>query len=154
MRQKTLPVGIGALRFWVYLFFFLSGFSGLVYEIIWMRKLTLIFGNTVHAVSTTLAVFMGGLALGSFLFGRAADRSSKPLRMYVLLELGIAADSYRDLSPGSGRRIHISVPIGAEFRHRAVPGTTCSRHGDTSRSHSTDGGHPAGDGAVSGSRTR
>ena len=91
MRKKTLPGGVGALRLWIYLFFFLSGFSGLVYEIVWMRKLTLIFGNTVHAVSTTLAVFMGGLALGSFLFGRAADRSSKPLRMYVLLELGIAA---------------------------------------------------------------
>ncbi|MBN2287942.1 MAG: fused MFS/spermidine synthase [Candidatus Glassbacteria bacterium] len=93
MRKKPLRGGIGALQYWIYLFFFLSGVSGLVYEIVWMRKLTLIFGNTVHAVSTTLAVFMGGLALGSFLFGRAADRSARPLRMYVLLETGIAVSA-------------------------------------------------------------
>ncbi len=93
MRKKSLPGGIGALRYWIYLFFFLSGVGGLVYEIVWMRKLTLIFGNTVHAVSTTLAVFMGGLALGSFLFGRAADRTGRPLRMYILLELGIAVSA-------------------------------------------------------------
>ncbi|MFC1614923.1 fused MFS/spermidine synthase, partial [Gemmatimonadota bacterium] len=93
MSKKNMPGGIGALRYWIYVFFFLSGTSGLVYEIVWMRKLTLIFGNTVHAVSTTLAVFMGGLALGSYLFGRAADRTASPLRLYVLLELGIAVSA-------------------------------------------------------------
>ena len=93
MRGKTLSSGAGSLRYWFYTFFFLSGISGLAYEIVWMRKLTLIFGNTVQAVSTTLAVFMGGLALGSFLFGKAADRSGRPLRMYVLLELGIAVSA-------------------------------------------------------------
>jgi len=90
MPKKPLSGGIGHLRFWIYIFFFLSGASGLIYEIVWMRKLTLIFGSTVYAVSTILAVFMGGLALGAFVFGRIADRSDRPLRMYILLELGIA----------------------------------------------------------------
>ncbi|HUU26832.1 MAG TPA: fused MFS/spermidine synthase [archaeon] len=75
---------------WIYICFFLSGTSGLIYEIVWMRKLALVFGNTVHAVSTIVAVFMGGLALGSWLFGRAADSSNRPLRLYIYIELGIA----------------------------------------------------------------
>ena len=55
-----------------------------------MRKLALVFGNTVHAVSTVVAVFMGGLALGSWLFGRLADRSRKLLIIYIAIELGIS----------------------------------------------------------------
>ncbi len=74
----------------LYVCFLFSGASGLAFEVLWMRKLALIFGNTVHAVSTVVAVFMGGLALGSWLFGRLADRSDKLLRLYVLIELGIA----------------------------------------------------------------
>src|SRR3972149_6027810 len=69
--------------------FFLSGITGLVYEIAWTRILTLVFGHTVHAVSTVLAAFMGGLALGSYLFGRLADRVRRPLVLYAILELGV-----------------------------------------------------------------
>jgi spermidine synthase len=72
-----------------YLLFFLSGISGLVYEIIWMRKLSLIFGNTVYATSTVLTTFMGGLALGSYWFGRIADRKRNLIRLYFSIELGI-----------------------------------------------------------------
>ncbi len=78
-----------AISIWVYVCFFLSGMSGLIYEIVWMRKLTLAFGSTVHAVSTVLAVYMGGLALGSWLFGRLADRNTRPLTMYAWIEAGI-----------------------------------------------------------------
>jgi len=74
----------------VYLLFLVSGVSGLVYEVVWTRMLTVVFGNTVFAVSTVLAAFMTGLALGSFLFGRAVDRRGNPLRVYALLEMGIA----------------------------------------------------------------
>lgn len=77
------------LRALVYLLFFASGISGLVYEIIWMRKLTLIFGCTTYATSAVLTAFMGGLALGSFLLGRVADRQSNPLRLYGVIEIGI-----------------------------------------------------------------
>jgi spermidine synthase len=67
--------------------FFASGFSGLVYEVVWMRQLSLIFGNAVYASATVLAGFMGGLAIGGFFFGRVADRTPSPLRLYGILEL-------------------------------------------------------------------
>lgn len=74
----------------VWLIFILSGASGLIYEVIWMRQLTLIFGSTVFATSTVLTAFMAGLALGSYYFGRKIDESTQsPLRVYALLEAGI-----------------------------------------------------------------
>ncbi len=76
-------------RLAVYLMFFLSGAAGLVYEVVWLRMLILVFGSTQFAVGTILTAFMGGLALGSFLFGRRIDRHGNPLRLYGLLELGI-----------------------------------------------------------------
>ncbi|HEX5041640.1 MAG TPA: fused MFS/spermidine synthase [Candidatus Polarisedimenticolaceae bacterium] len=75
----------------LYLLFFLSGAAALVYEVVWARSLALVFGGSHLAVATVLSVFMGGLALGGWLLGRAADRSRRPLRLYALLELGIAA---------------------------------------------------------------
>jgi spermidine synthase len=70
----------------VLLCFFLSGFSGLLYEVLWLRMLILIFGSTTLAVSTVLTSFMGGLALGSYLFGRIMDQKKRPLLYYSLLE--------------------------------------------------------------------
>ena len=76
----------------VWLIFILSGASGLIYQVIWMRQLTLIFGSTVFATSTVLTAFMAGLALGSYYFGRKIDESTQsPLRIYALLEAGIGA---------------------------------------------------------------
>ncbi len=74
----------------VFLCFFLSGIAGLMYQVLWIRQLSLIFGTTSFAVSTVLAAFMGGLALGSFWFGKIADRRRDHLRIYALLEIGIA----------------------------------------------------------------
>ena len=54
----------------VWIIFILSGASALIYEVIWMRQLTLVFGSTVFATSTVLTAFMAGLALGSYYFGR------------------------------------------------------------------------------------
>jgi spermidine synthase len=71
--------------------FTLSGASGLIYEVLWTRRLTHIFGSTTLAVSTVLAAFMGGLAAGSVLLGAWADRNrSRALRAYGLLEITIA----------------------------------------------------------------
>ena len=69
--------------------FFLSGATGLVYEVVWLRMLGLVFGHTVYAITTVLAAFMAGLALGSFLFARRATRIRKPILVYGLLEIGI-----------------------------------------------------------------
>src|SRR5262245_22696620 len=71
--------------------FVLSGATGLIYEVLWARMLGLVFGATTLAVSTVLAAFMGGLALGSALAGRLGSRIRRPLRAYGLIEIGIAA---------------------------------------------------------------
>src|SRR5687768_9355329 len=71
--------------------FFLSGASGLIFEMVWTRGLTLVFGSTTLAISTVLATFMGGLGLGSYLAGRIADRLRAPARAYALCELAIGA---------------------------------------------------------------
>ena len=89
-----MPAG-GPLSSWtrrLLLFvFFLSGASGLIYEIAWMRRLTHVFGSTTLAVSTVLAAFMGGLALGSIWIGRLADRRpERALALYARLEASIA----------------------------------------------------------------
>jgi spermidine synthase len=66
---------------------FLSGFAGLMHEIVWARLLVNLIGNTAHAQAVVLTVFMGGLALGAVLFGRRSDRGRAPLRIYVALEV-------------------------------------------------------------------
>src|SRR5262245_6332544 len=77
----------------VVLLFIVSGAAGLVYEVIWIRSLTLVFGKTVHAASAVLAAFMAGLAIGSAWGGRVIDRriaaGAHPLKIYGLLEAGI-----------------------------------------------------------------
>ncbi|HQR08716.1 MAG TPA: fused MFS/spermidine synthase [Gemmatales bacterium] len=74
----------------LFLAFFLSGCSGLMYQTVWVRMLTRVLGATTHATATVLVVFMAGLALGAYLSGRFADRIRRPLLTYSLLELAIA----------------------------------------------------------------
>lgn len=78
----------------VYLMFFLSGAAALVYQVVWVRSLTLVFGGSHLAVTVVLSIFMAGLAIGGYAFGRYADRARKPLRLYGLLELGIAVFAF------------------------------------------------------------
>ncbi|MEW5800646.1 MAG: fused MFS/spermidine synthase [bacterium] len=67
--------------------FFLSGFCGLLYEITWTRLISIILGNSTDAISVTLAAFMGGMAIGGYAGGKAADRrAANPLRLYGILE--------------------------------------------------------------------
>lgn len=75
----------------LYILFFLSGFSALVYEVTWVRKLSLIFGTDTIAVSAILAIFFTGLAIGSFIFRRI---HANPLRTYALMELGIGGFAF------------------------------------------------------------
>ena len=71
--------------------FFLSGFLALALEICWIRKASLVFGSASFALSTVLAVFFGGLAVGSYLSGRWSQRLRRPLRMYAAVEIGVGA---------------------------------------------------------------
>ena len=69
--------------------FFFSGVSSLVYQVVWARMLTVVFGTTLLATSTVLSAFMAGLALGSWVLGRHIDRCKHPLRIFAALEVGI-----------------------------------------------------------------
>src|SRR5215471_2935795 len=71
----------------ILLLFFCSGATALVYEVIWSKYLSLLFGSTVQAQTIVLAVFMGGLALGNRIFGSRADRWEQPLAIYGYLEI-------------------------------------------------------------------
>lgn len=77
----------------LYVLFFLSGAAALVYQVAWVRSLSLVFGGSHLAVATVLSVFMGGLALGGVIFGRRVERHPSPLRLYAALEIGIALSS-------------------------------------------------------------
>ena len=77
----------------VVLLFFVSGASGLISELVWIKLLSQLLGGTTFAISAVLAAFMGGLALGSWRFGPRADRDPRPLRLYARLELAVAAAS-------------------------------------------------------------
>jgi MFS family permease len=67
----------------------ISGASSLIFELLWIRALGLYFGTTVAAITTVVATYTAGLALGSVVFGRRADRSPSPLRLYSSIELSI-----------------------------------------------------------------
>ncbi|OPL16798.1 MAG: hypothetical protein AVO39_00545 [delta proteobacterium MLS_D] len=72
-------------------FFFFSGMTGLVYQIIWMRLISQVIGGAPFAVAATLVAFMSGLGLGSYIAARTIDRFQGPklVRIYGFLELAV-----------------------------------------------------------------
>lgn len=71
------------------LVFFLSGASALAYQIVWIRLFGLVFGGTVVSMSVVVAVFMGGLAVGSHVFGQYAMKVANRVRLYGILEMSL-----------------------------------------------------------------
>lgn len=88
--SRSTSIYLGKTSIIIGVCFVLSGATGLIYEVLWARMLGLVFGATTFAISTVLAAFMGGLALGSALSGRFGKNLKSPLRAYGLLEIGIA----------------------------------------------------------------
>ena len=104
--------------------FFLSGGLALVYQILWVRELSLLFGSATYAVATTLAVFFLGLSAGSRFWGKRTRILSTPLKTYAALEAGIAASAllyfflfdlyhwiYPPLFAASGHNLAILVAV-------------------------------------------
>ncbi|MDQ3803179.1 MAG: fused MFS/spermidine synthase [Acidobacteriota bacterium] len=71
----------------VLLAFILSGVSALVYEVVWVRLLGDLFGHTAYAVQAVLAVFFGGIALGSYLSDRLRLEGRDLLKVYAAVEV-------------------------------------------------------------------
>jgi len=104
---------------------FASGAAGLVYEVLWMKQLGLLFGNTAYAAATTLAAVFLGFAVGGLVWGRRAAGMRRPLRGYAMLELGIAATAmgafllpplYRRLYPLIFQAMAASAPLAVAIK--------------------------------------
>ena len=80
---STAPYGLAVL----------SGASALILEVIWLKELGVLFGNTARAAAATLFVFFLGRAVGGHFWGRLCNRVERPLRLYGLLELGVGASA-------------------------------------------------------------
>ncbi|MFC2171438.1 fused MFS/spermidine synthase [Acidobacteriota bacterium] len=114
MRRLTLK------EILVFALFFFSGITGLVYEVAWTRMFVTVFGSTTHAVSTVLAAFMAGLALGSLVLGKKGDRFSRPILIYGVLEIliGLYALAVPWIIKGlSG----FYATVFATFEHQTLP---------------------------------
>lgn len=104
--------------------FFLSGAAALIYEILFVRYFSLAFGHTTVAVSSVLAAFMGGLALGSFFGGKLSDRlpTQRLIPAFVLLECLTAATGF--LAAGAAcasvYHLHITHPIAGFMTAAAI----------------------------------
>lgn len=70
-----------------------SGLAALVLQTAWLRELRLVFGASTAASSAVLAIFMGGLGVGGWWWGRRVDRSRAPLALYGALELAVAVSA-------------------------------------------------------------
>lgn len=78
-------------RFTLLLLFFFSGVAALMYQVIWVRQLSLLFGATAQAVAVTVAVFFAGLATGGWYWGTRSVRVRSGLHAFGALEVAVGA---------------------------------------------------------------
>src|SRR5215207_1722596 len=115
--RSASVVRTGGLLWGLVGLFFFSGACGLVYQVLWVRLLSLAFGVTVFAVTVVLASFMAGLAIGSYTGGRFAERIRRPLLVYGVIELEVGLVALA--TPGlfeAFQRLYplISRPLGGD----------------------------------------
>src|SRR5205809_5389746 len=101
--MKTRPP-LHQSSFVILLCFFFSGAAGLIYQVAWGKALGLIFGHTVYAIATVLAVFMAGLAAGSAYIGRWNEQRAESLAVYAWIEFMVAATGALSLAGLAGVR--------------------------------------------------
>ena len=110
-----------AIPAWAAVCFLVSGAAGLMYEVVWSKELSHVLGNSLHAVSTVVAAFLCGLALGAWRLGPWLSKPGRGARTYAWLELGIAAFGVlsvpwlRLLFPAFGALHHALGDGGAAF---------------------------------------
>lgn len=71
--------------------FLLSGAAGLIFQVVWFHRASLVLGSSLWAVTVVLSAFMCGLALGNAAAWRLARRVDRLLRLYASLEIVAAA---------------------------------------------------------------
>ncbi len=125
-------------RLALHILFFLSGGAALAYEVLWMRRFSVLLGATAPAVAAALTAFFLGLGLGSYLLGRLAPRLTRPLRAFALLEIATAVSAlavepllgamqplYASLYDLTGERValQIALRVGVAVAAVLVPAT-------------------------------
>jgi spermidine synthase len=103
-----------------------SGCAALIYQIVWFEQLGLVIGASAISLGLTLAVFMGGMCVGSLCLPRFVAASRPPLRVYAALELGIGALGAAALVviPGVGN-LYVAASGSADLVLRAVTAAVC-----------------------------
>ncbi|MGB9719856.1 MAG: fused MFS/spermidine synthase [bacterium] len=76
------------------IFFFFSGISSLIYEVVWAKLLLLAFGSTTIANTMVISAFMLGLGFGGIYFGSYVDKIRNPNRLFSSLQFGIGVFSF------------------------------------------------------------
>ncbi|MGI9236395.1 MAG: fused MFS/spermidine synthase, partial [Woeseiaceae bacterium] len=112
--QQPVPqkgLNLAAPRSLYFFIFAISGFSGLIYESIWAHYLKLFLGHAAYAQSLVLIIFMGGMALGSWLASRFSARSKAPLLFYAGIELivGVLALFFHDVFTTLMEAFYVSI---------------------------------------------
>ncbi len=94
-----------------FLLFAVSGFAGLIYESIWSHYLKLFLGHAAYAQTLVLALFMGGMAAGSWICSRGSGGWSNLLRGYALAEalIGVAALAFHPVFVASTEAAYSTI---------------------------------------------
>jgi spermidine synthase len=101
---------------------FFTNLLSLACQVLWVRKLTFLFGSTAGVFATVLASFLLGLALGALAAGRIADRTPRPWRLLAFLEIALGVYCAVSLPVFDlARRIYLAV-----FPHSLAPGAAAS----------------------------
>lgn len=117
MAKIKLPALADQGRFLSFaLLFVLSGMGGLMYQVVWARKLQLTFGVSIFAIASVLAAYFLGMALGAWMAGRGSRTIRRPLFAYGLVEVGIGLSALL-VTPYVGRldeMLHVFGPLADE----------------------------------------
>jgi len=89
-RSARVAQAYGLSIAWPAMMLFGSGLSALVFQVLWIKQLSVVVGVDIHAVTAVVSAFFAGLAIGGLVFGRIADRTARPLLVYAGLEAGVA----------------------------------------------------------------
>jgi spermidine synthase len=110
-KSAVVRVTHGVPRWAFFAVFTVSGFSGLIYESIWSHYLKLFLGHAAYAQSLVLMIFMGGMAAGSWIAARFADRWRTPILYYAIVEavIGLIALTFHKAFVGMSDAFYFSI---------------------------------------------
>jgi spermidine synthase len=118
--QEQLPINSRSVLLAILLFF--SGAAALVYQVLWIRQLTLVVGVEVYSITIAVSAFFAGLGAGGALFGRMADRWNRPMRSYAIIEVLVATAAVAStLLLGHAAEAFVAVEAHAGFLAWAIP---------------------------------